>query len=157
MAKKKIMYGHWESIVGEFVPTDYLGFLYLVYCKATKKFYIGKKQFISVSHKKIVGKTRRQKITKESDWLTYQTSSQYVKADIAEHGAESFQWFIIGVFKTKSGLRYAETNSLHKFDTNVDNGGRSWYNLAIDGVRFVVKEFDPLIGKRIAKLIKELT
>ncbi|AZV02306.1 hypothetical protein Arno18_120 [Pectobacterium phage Arno18] len=153
----KVTYGHWQSEVGEFNPDDYFGFLYLVYCKENKKFYIGKKQVISVSHKKVAGKVRRQKIVKESDWKTYQTSSQYVKADIEQFGTDKFDFHIVGLYKTKSGLKYAETNALHKLDTNRKESSkaeRNWYNIAIDAVRFTVVEYDPDVMKRILKLIK---
>ncbi len=158
MSKKKIMYGHWVSEVGEFEPMDYFGFLYLVYCKATKRFYIGKKQVISQTKKKVAGSTRKKTVTKVSDWLTYRTSSEYIKKDLEKYGEDHFDFHIVGLFKTRGGLRYAETNILHKLDANVirlDKDTRLFYNLAIDAIRFVPTEFDPGLEKRIRKLMKE--
>ena len=154
---KTVQYGHWKSLVGAFVPLDWFGFLYLVYCKETKKFYIGKKQTISQSRVTVKGQKRKKIVVKESDWLTYCTSSTYIKADIKKYGEDAFEFYIVGLFKTKGGLKYAETNMLHKFDVNVksvDSKERMFYNLAIDAVRFVVTETDPLLEKRIQKIIK---
>lgn len=154
---KTVKYGHWTSLVGAFAPLDYFGFLYVVYCKETKKWYIGKKQTISVSRKKVPGKVRKQVITKESDWLTYCTSSEYIKKDMKLYGEDAFEFYIVGLYKTKSGLKYAETNMLHKFDANVkssEKAERNFYNLAIDAVRFTVVEYDPELEKRIRKIMK---
>lgn len=155
---KKVMYGHWKSEVGEFNPMEWFGFIYLVYCRETKRFYIGKKQLISQTKKKILGSTRKKTITKESDWLTYCTSSDYIKKDLATYGEEAFDFHIVGLYKTKGGCRYAETNLLHKLDANVvrlDKDHRLFYNLAIDAIRFVPTEFDPELEKRVRKIIKE--
>lgn len=151
-------YGHWKSNVGEFTPTDYFGFLYLVYCKSTKRFYVGKKQTISQTKKKIPGSTRKKTTTKESDWLTYCTSSEYIKKDLEKYGEDNFDFHIVGLFKTRGGLRYAECNMLHKLDANVirlDKDTRLFYNLAIDAIRFVPTEVDADLEKRIRKIMKE--
>lgn len=154
---KAAKYGHWQSAVGEFAPLDYFGFIYLVYCRETKRFYIGKKQLISQTKIKIAGSTRKKTVIKESDWQTYCTSSEYIKKDLVKYGAESFDFYIVGLYKTKGGLRYAECNLLHKVDasvTRLDKDSRLFYNLAIDAIRFVPSEFDPDLEKRVRKLMK---
>lgn len=153
-------YGHWKSVVGDFDPLDYFGFIYLVYCRVTKRWYIGKKQTISQTKRKVPGSTRKKTTTRESDWLTYCTSSEYIKKDILDHGKESFDFYIVGLYKTKGGLRYAETNMLHKLDANtlkLDKDHRLFYNLSIDAIRFVPSEYDPDLEKRIRKIMKEKT
>lgn len=153
-------YGHWQSVVGDFDPLQYFGFIYLVYCRATKRFYLGKKQLISQSKVKIPGSTRRKTLIRESDWRTYCTSSEYIKKDLVVHGKEEFDFYIVGLYKTKGGLRYAETNMLHKLDANIlrlDKDHRLFYNLSIDAIRFVPTEHDPELEKRIRKIMKEKT
>lgn len=157
---KKITYGHWTSAVGEFNPLEYFGFIYLVYCKATKRFYLGKKQFISQSKVKVAGSTRRKTVIRESDWKTYCTSSEYIKKDLVLHGKESFDFYIVGLYKTKGGLRFAEVNMLHKLDASVlklDKDNRLFYNLAIDAIRFVPTEHNPDLEKCIRKIMKDKT
>lgn len=151
-------YGHWQSLCGAFDPADYFGFIYLIYCKATKRFYIGKKQFHSVSRKTVPGKKRKQVTVKESDWLTYQSSSQYVKADIKELGEKEFEFYIVQVYKTKAGMSYAEANLMHKQDVMykmLDSKFRLYYNANIPAVRFVTKEFYDEPEKVIAKIVKQ--
>lgn len=156
MTKKK-MYGHWESLCGEILPEGMEGFIYLIYCKETKKFYIGKKNFYSTTRKAVAGKKRKQVIVKESDWMTYCSSSKYVKADIDKYGEDVFEFFIIQTYKTKAGLSYAEPNLLHKFDAMqkmLDGKTRLFYNANIPAVRFVPKEFYETAEKAITKLTK---
>lgn len=151
-------YGHWKSLVGEFNPTDYFGFIYLVYCRETKRYYIGKKQTVSQNRIKVKGSTRKKLVTKESDWITYTTSSDHIKKDLESFGKDKFDFYIVGLYKTKGGLRYAECNLLHKLDANIiriDEDTRLFYNLAIDAIRFVPAEFDPDTEKRIRKIMKE--
>lgn len=157
---KKITYGHWTSAVGDFDPLEYFGFVYIVYCRATKRFYLGKKQFISQSKVKIAGSTRRKTVIRESDWKTYCTSSEYIKKDIVLYGKEQFDFYIVGLYKTKGGLRFAEVNMLHKLDASIlrlDKDNRLFYNLAIDAIRFVPTEFNPDLEKCIRKIMKEKT
>lgn len=59
------VYGHWISLCGEIDPANYFGFVYLVYCKKTGQYYIGKKQFNNITKKKVAGKTRRKVVTKK--------------------------------------------------------------------------------------------
>lgn len=150
-------YGHWVSLCGEINPEKLFGFVYVVYNKAHNRFYIGKKQFFSVTKKKIVGKVRRKTCIKDSDWLRYLTSSEYVKKDIEELGKDNFEFFIIETYETKSGLVYAEANLQHKFDVMqkaVDSDVRKFYNANVAAIKFLVKEIKPVAAKRIKKLIE---
>ena len=150
-------YGHWVSLCGDINPTGLTGFVYLVVNKKDKRFYIGKKNFFSVTKKRIVGKVRRKTCIKDSGWLSYKTSSEYVKADIESLGFENFEFFIIQTYKTKSGLSYAEANLQHKFDVmqkSVDSDLRVFYNANIAAVKFLVKEFYPEAEERIKQIMK---
>lgn len=151
-------YGHWISVVGEFKPLDFFGFIYLVYCKDTKRWYVGKKQTISQTRTKVAGSTRKKLTVKESDWMSYCTSSEHIKKDLQTYGKDSFDFYIVGLYKTKGGLRYAECNLLHKLDVSIhrlDKDHRLFYNLAIDAIRFVPSEFDPELEKRVRKIMKQ--
>ncbi|XAO54270.1 GIY-YIG homing endonuclease [Yersinia phage vB_YenM_P778] len=155
---KNIKYGHWTSLCGEIDSSQYFGFVYMVYCHETHRFYIGKKQFNSVSRKTVAGKKRKQVTVKESDWMKYQTSSQYVKEDIEKFGTDKFDFWILQAYKTKSGLSYAESNLMHKQDVMyrmLDSKYRLFYNANIAAVRFVTKEFYEEPNKLITKLIKQ--
>lgn len=150
-------YGHWVSLCGEIQPEKLFGFVYVVYNKAHNRFYIGKKQFFSVTKKKVVGKTRRKTCIKDSNWLKYLTSSEYVKKDIEELGKENFEFFIIETYETKAGLVYAEANLQHHFNVMqkpLDSSIRKFYNANIAAIKFLVKEVKPQAVERICNLIQ---
>nr|DAJ98569.1 MAG TPA: GIY-YIG nuclease superfamily protein [Caudoviricetes sp.] len=150
-------YGHWISLCGEIDPAKYFGFVYLVYCKKTGQYYLGKKQFNNVSKKKVAGKTRRKVVTKESDWLTYQTSSEYIKKDIETFGKKEFDFYIVQPYYTRGGLVYGEANLQHKFDVmtkRIDSKLRLFYNANIAAIKFLTKETYEDAEKRIHKIMK---
>lgn len=150
-------YGHWISVCGEIDPSKYFGFIYLVHCKETGQFYIGKKQFNSITKKKVTGKVRKKTVVKESDWKTYATSSEYIKRDLEEFGQDSFEFFIVQTYHTRGGLSHGEANLQHKFDVmtkRIDTDNRLFYNANIAGVKFVTKETYIEAEQRIQKLVK---
>ncbi|QBP33112.1 GIY-YIG homing endonuclease [Shigella phage Silverhawkium] len=150
-------YGHWVSLCGEIDPAKLFGFVYLVYCKKTGQYYIGKKQFNSITKKKVAGKTRRKVVTKESDWMVYQTSSEYIKKDIEAFGEKEFDFYIIQTYYTRGGLVYGEANLQHKFDVmtkRIDSKLRLFYNANIAAIKFLTKETYEEAEKRIQKIMK---
>lgn len=149
-------YGHWLSLVGVFNPTDHFGFIYCVVDNTNKRFYIGKKQFHSSRRLKVPGKNYRKLVKKESDWLKYTGSSEYLTSAISEHGIENFEFFIVGIYNSKGGLRYAECNALHKFDALIKKdaqGQRVFYNAQIDNVKFVPVEYNLMTEYNIKKIM----
>ena len=83
-----MIYGHWDiSVVGQFNPEDYYGFVYIVTNITTNRKYIGKKFFWFSGKKQIRNKTKAGthtvKTLTESDWKTYTTSSKVINAEIA--------------------------------------------------------------------------
>jgi predicted phosphoadenosine phosphosulfate sulfurtransferase len=128
-------YGHWTSPV-LIDPEKDFGFVYLISCKITGRSYIGKKQFYSY---------KKRKKYKESDWKTYISSSDELKEDIRKFKKNNFTFTILGVYKTRGGLVYAEANLQHKHDvlTESDKNGRLWYNKQIGAIKFLPKEFYP--------------
>lgn len=86
----------------------YVGFVYLIENIFTKKKYIGKKLFTSVRTKKVKGKSRRKKVTKQSDWQNYYGSNNQLKADVKQFGVTCFRREILHLCKTKGTCSYLE-------------------------------------------------
>ena len=98
-------YGKWDvSLVGEFDPTEWFGFVYEVVQKSTGKSYIGRKQFKFKRKKTKANKSR----TKDSDWKDYNTSSELVQSLIEETGVEDFEFKILKLCSGKCELNYEE-------------------------------------------------
>lgn len=151
------VYGHWVSLCGEIAPDKLQGFVYLVHCKETHKWYIGKKNFFSELKKKVAGSTRRKKIKKPSGWESYETSSDYIHDDIQMFGKDKFEFYIVQTYATKGGLTYAEANLQHKLDVMVkrlDSANRLFYNAQVEKIRFIPKEFYPEAEQTILKILK---
>jgi hypothetical protein len=96
------------SLPEDFNPKkpEWQGFVYLITNLKTGRKYIGKKFFVSIKGVQRKGKRIRTKV--ESDWQTYYGSSDNVKVDVAELGAENFKREIIYLCKTKSECGYIE-------------------------------------------------
>ena len=88
------------------VPKDAIGFVYLITRIDTGHKYIGKKNLFSTTHKRV--NLRRIKIVKSSDWKTYWSSSEVVKALVKELGEDCFEREILSFYNTKGELSYAE-------------------------------------------------
>ena len=88
---------------------DYVGFVYCITNTLTNKKYIGKKTFKSRrTLPPLKGKTRKRKVIKESDWMTYYGSSEEVKALVEEQGADTFYREILHLCNTKGEMGYLE-------------------------------------------------
>jgi len=62
------------------IPEGVVGFVYLISNEKTGEWYVGKKSLYSTrSLPPLKGYKRKRKVTKQSNWLTYQSSSQTVK------------------------------------------------------------------------------
>ena len=131
--------GHWQTtIVGDFAPADYFGFVYLVTNTRTGRMYIGKKSMWSTTRKKVKNRKNRKVIVKESSWRTYTTSSKTINAEII--AGEQFKFEIISLHKTKGDLTYTEVEQLVLRDTlrkRFPNGERMYYNAMIPPIRFI--------------------
>lgn len=134
-------YGHWNtSIVGEFDPTQYFGFVYLIENTVTQQKYIGRKQFYSKIRKKITGQKNRKITFKESDWQTYSSSSVELNELIGGQGKDKFIFSILKLCKTKRDLGYGEVSEQFKRDvlySILPNGEREYYNRNIMSRWFV--------------------
>ena len=90
------------------LPSDAIGFIYLIRHEKTGKFYIGKKNLqstrnIPLGKKALAERTdkrlsKKKKVIKESDWKTYMGSEPTLKEDIKTHGDEHFHREILHIF-----------------------------------------------------------
>lgn len=85
---------------------DNFGFVYEIVNITNQRRYIGKKFFTKSGRKQINGKIK--KVRKSSDWQTYWSSSEELKADVKLLGEENFTREILYLCKTKSECTYYE-------------------------------------------------
>jgi len=151
-----INYGHWDtSLVGLFLPIDYHGFVYLVTNTTTGRMYIGKKSMWSTFTKKVwkVDRSGKKnvKVTKESEWRSYTTSSKHINTEIIE--GEQFTFQILSLHTSKGTLAYNEVDQMVKRDVlrlKFADGERMYYNGCIPGIKFLPTE------ESFAKISKKL-
>lgn len=102
---------HWiykNSKVDE-IPEGAKGFVYEITNNVTHKKYIGKKFFYSTrTLKPLKGKVRNRKVTKESDWRDYTSSSDIVNSDISNYGKDKFVFEILIYCPDKAQTNYSE-------------------------------------------------
>lgn len=103
-----------------------VGFVYLITDLENGKRYIGKKVF----HNRrklppLKGKSRRRSKVTESDWHDYYSSSDTIKALVAEHGKERFKREILHLCRTKSECTYFEAKLQFENDVLFCD---DWYN-----------------------------
>lgn len=125
---------HWiynNTIINE-VPESVKGFVYRVKDDTTGMMYIGKKSFYStITKPPLKGYKRKRKVTTESKWRTYTSSSKIVNALIKEKGIENFTFEILVMCPDKAQLNYAELVYQIKLDVLQaidENGDRTYLN-----------------------------
>lgn len=89
---------------------DNIGFVYIIVNNINGRKYIGKKIF----HFSRKVKNKRKKV--ESDWKKYYGSSDELKADVENFGADNFARTIIKLCKSKSECSYYETKFIFEYD-----------------------------------------
>jgi hypothetical protein len=100
-----------------------VGFVYLIRNVQSGKGYIGKKLFWFKKTKQIKGK--KKKFLVESDWKTYYSSSEELKADVAKLGKENFHREILHLCTSKGNCNYLELRE--QIDRRVLESD-DWYN-----------------------------
>ena len=131
--------GHW-IYDKEFEIDDWFGFIYRIIDTTTGQAYIGKKQFWSITRKKIKDRKNRKKIIKESKWREYTSSSNHVNKAIEESGKDSFIFIIESLHETRASLYYEEVRVQITEDVlrkKLDNGIPMYYNKQVGAVKFL--------------------
>lgn len=142
---KPWMYNGEEILSLEQFPKGTIGFVYKIINLKTNQFYIGKKTLLSTRTKALTKKelaeitdkrkSKKKKVIKESDWITYCGSNDEIKKDIKKYGIHNFQREIQHFCSNKTQLTYYEVK--YQFEYNVlevDNSyngnilGRFWKN-----------------------------
>lgn len=121
------------------------GFVYLITCIPTGQKYIGKKFFWSKrTLPPLKGKTRKRHIKKESDWITYQSSSKIVHELIEKYGIDNFSFEILSLHQNKQETNYTELREQiirNVLDSRMDNGNRLYLNENIERRYYPSKKF----------------
>ena len=132
-------YGHWNPLSDR--PDDAFGFIYYIENLITGRKYIGRKQLVSVSMKKVEGKSRRVKTVKESAWRVYTSSCKELNDDIKKYGKETFTFVIYDWVIGKGMLTYREVQEQWLSEVlsreEIESGERLWYNGNIGAVKFI--------------------
>ncbi len=92
------------------IPANALGFLYKITNLESGEWYIGRKMLYMTGYKTKDGK--KTKIKKSSDWKTYWSSNDFIKAD-AKENPEQFKREILLFVTTKASLTYCEEAALY--------------------------------------------
>lgn len=119
--------GHWSLKPGLSWDNTAFGFIYLITNLSNQKKYIGCKMLSKTTKlKPLKGKKQKRKVTKDSDWRTYCSSSKELQKEINELGESSFKFEILKFANSKSSLKFFELlyqimNNVI-FDSNYMNG-----------------------------------
>lgn len=108
------------------------GFIYEIEHIPTRKKYIGKKALHSNrTLPPLKGTKRKRHVTKESDWKTYHSSNDEIKAAVKEGKALEFKRTILQIVPTRKLETYYELKWL--FIKGVIEPGNDYYNNNISG------------------------
>ena len=89
------------------IPSGVIGFVYIIINEITGEWYVGKKNLYSFrTLPPLKGFKRKRKVTKESDWLKYQSSNDTVKSWISPMKE------ILEYCYTKKELTYREMQAI---------------------------------------------
>lgn len=104
----------------------YASFVYMITNLETGKRYLGKKIFKSIQRKKVKGKTRKKKVTKDSDWKSYYGSNKLLQEDVKRLGSDRFKREILKLCKTRGTASYWEAK--YQMQHEVLENPDLWYN-----------------------------
>ena len=97
---------------------EYVGFVYIITDFTSSKMYVGKKLFSSKrTLPPLKGKTRKRKVIKESDWMSYYGSSEELMTLVESNGPESFKREILHLCHSRGEMSYLEAKE--QFDREV--------------------------------------
>ena len=97
---------------------EYVGFVYIITYLTSSKMYVGKKLFSSKrTLPPLKGKTRKRKVIKESDWMSYYGSSEELMTLVENNGPKSFKREILHLCHSRGEMSYLEAKE--QFDREV--------------------------------------
>jgi len=117
--------GHWKF--PEQMGPPHIGFIYLVRDNVLKRFYLGKKKFITLDRGRPV----------RDGWLYYKSSSKTMADIFKFRPSEEFDFICLEQYKSLGSLSYAETWTLCFVEAPTS---KTWYNTRIEKVSWAVKE-----------------
>jgi len=121
-----IMWLYNDKEIGDDEIEGYASFVYMITNLETGKRYLGKKIFKSVQRKKVKGKTRKKKVTKDSDWKSYYGSNKLLQEDVKRLGSDRFKREILKLCKTRGTASYWEAK--YQMQHEVLENPDLWYN-----------------------------
>jgi len=88
---------------------DYVGFVYILRNTKNNKYYIGQKRYwTKITRQPLKGRKNKRHDRKESDWKSYWSSSETIKAEVAKNGTKDWERHILKHCKTLFDLSYTE-------------------------------------------------
>lgn len=113
-----------EAFESEDLKKGFFSFIYLITDLKNNKRYIGQKMFYT---KKPVTKNKiTKKVTVESDWKKYFSSSDIIKGMVAEQGTDELKREIIYICCSKGQANYLETKL--QIELGCLENSDLWYN-----------------------------
>ena len=142
---------HWTYNGKKFdtIPEDTYGFVYKITRKEDGKFYIGKKQFYSITRKKVPGRKNRKVITREMKWREYVGSCVQLQEDIKTEGKDKFTYEVLVLARTKGQLNFLEVVAQIKMDVLF----KKTYNDSIGSGKYMSMKIDDRL-KESVKILK---
>tara|TARA_R110000772_G_C13023506_1_gene410908 strand:- start:124 stop:558 length:435 start_codon:yes stop_codon:yes gene_type:complete len=131
------------------IPEDAYGFVYRITNSMNGKFYIGRKQFISIRRTKVLGRKNRKVTRTEMKWREYTGSNKNLNADIKEHGKANFKFEVLTIAYTKGQCNFLEIAAQFKLDVLTNTNA---YNDAIGSGQFKNLTMDDRLINELKKL-----
>jgi len=101
-----------KAITEDDIPSDAVGFLYVIRSLKDNRKYLGKKLLTKAATKTVNGK--KKKVRKDSDWKNYWSSSPWLIEILETEGRENFQRKILCFAKSRGELNYFEENAQYQ-------------------------------------------